>query len=57
MITSKAQLKKLDELKGDNKKCPVCGRMMYTSDADELEYIRTKRKTDIFIHTKCVKNW
>lgn len=57
MITSKSQLNKLGELKDDNKKCPVCGRMMYTSDANELEYIRTKRKTDIFIHTKCVKNW
>lgn len=57
MITSKSQLNKLGKLTGDNKKCPVCGCIMHTSDVDELEYIRTKRKTDIFIHTKCVKNW
>lgn len=57
MITSKSQLTKLANLTGDNKKCPICGRMMYTRDADELEYIKTKRHTEIFIHTKCIKNW
>lgn len=36
--------------------CPVCGEPCYVSDADKLEYIRTKRGTEIFIHTKCMKN-
>ena len=56
-MINKRQCKKLDELKGYKKECPVCGRIMYSRDADELEYIKTKRGTDIFIHTECVKNW
>ena len=35
--------------------CPVCDKPCYASDADGLEYIKTKRGTKIFIHTKCVK--
>lgn len=35
--------------------CPVCDGIIYESD--EYEYVRTKRATDIFIHSDCVKNW
>lgn len=37
--------------------CPVCGKAIYTSDLDSVEYIKTKRGTEIFIHTECVKKW
>ena len=57
MIKSKTLLNKLDERTGDAKRCPVCHELMYISDADNLEYVKTKRKTEIFIHTKYVKNW
>ena len=50
-------IKKLENLTGYKKEGPVCGRMLYASDADELEYINTKRGTEIFIHTKCIKDW
>ena len=36
--------------------CPVCNKIYYSSDADKLEYIKTKRRTEIFIHTECMKN-
>lgn len=35
--------------------CPVCQKSCYVSDADGLEYIKTKRGTEIFIHTDCMK--
>jgi hypothetical protein len=34
-------------------RCPVCDEICCETDA--LEYIKTKRGTEIFIHTKCVK--
>lgn len=34
--------------------CPGCQEEIRDSDnLSEVEYIRTKRKTDIFFHTKC----
>lgn len=38
--------------------CPVCNEHIRRSDIDKAEYIKTKRGTEIFIHTKCVyKYW
>lgn len=37
--------------------CPVCGKEIYTYDAPDVEYIETKRRTQILIHTKCVRKW
>lgn len=37
--------------------CPVCHKTIYTHDLDNIEYIKTKRGTEIFIHTNCVKKW
>lgn len=34
--------------------CPICKKKVTPADYADLEYIRTKRGTDIFIHTKCV---
>lgn len=41
----------------DKPHCPVCDKPCYVSDADELEYVKTKRGTEIFIHKGCVKKW
>ena len=37
--------------------CPVRNEQVTTQGTDELEYVKTKRGTEIFIHTKCVKKW
>lgn len=39
--------------------CPGCGKEI-TEDGDlgKVEYVRTKRKTDVFFHTACMgKVW
>lgn len=38
-------------------RCPVCNKEVDGTEADELEYVKTKRGTEIFIHTECVKKW
>lgn len=47
---------KLDKLCKDNKTpvCPHCNKTISVSDAIDSEYIKTKRGTEIFIHTKCI---
>ena len=47
---------KLDKMM-NKPQCPVCNEPCYTSDADKLEYVKTKRSTEIFIHTECVRKW
>lgn len=37
--------------------CPVCGQELWESTLDGVEYVKTKRDTEIFIHRGCVKNW
>ena len=37
--------------------CPVCGKEIYEWDASDVEYIETKRRTQILIHTKCAPKW
>lgn len=34
--------------------CPGCGKEIKPDD-DMWEYVRTKRKTDIFFHTECME--
>ena len=36
--------------------CPVCGKELKESKLDGVEYVKTKRHSEIFIHTKCVRN-
>lgn len=36
--------------------CPVCSKQIYEKDPD-IEYVKTKRGTEIFIHTQCIKEW
>lgn len=38
-------------------KCPVCGKEIKPENLDGVEYVKTKRGSEIFIHTKCVKKW
>lgn len=38
-------------------KCPVCNGLINAGDdLSDVEYVKTKRKTDIFIHTGCYSN-
>lgn len=41
-------------LKGKDMICDYCGKLIDVTD--RFEYIRTKRKTEIFLHTKCIKD-
>lgn len=36
--------------------CPVCNKEIKENDSD-IEYVKTKRGTEIFIHTECVQDW
>ena len=38
-------------------KCPVCGKQIKEDGLNDVEYVKTKRGTEIFIHTKCVSKW
>ena len=42
---------------GTEPTCPVCGKKIAGDDLEKVEYIKTKRQTVIFIHTRCVKKW
>lgn len=42
---------------GKYPECPVCHKTIYSQDLDNIEYVKTKRGTEIFIHTRCVKKW
>lgn len=35
--------------------CPICGKEIYPSAAPDVEYILTKRGTEILAHTKCIR--
>lgn len=37
--------------------CPVCGQELKEDKLDGVEYIKTKRGTEIFIHRDCVGRW
>lgn len=43
-------------LNDHNKNCPVCKNDIHSYDKN-IEYVRTKRHSHIFIHTKCVYKW
>ena len=37
--------------------CPVCGEELKESKLDGVEYVKTKRGTEMFIHNGCVRKW
>lgn len=37
--------------------CPVCNEYIYSHDHANIEYVKTNRGSEIFIHTECVKHW
>lgn len=61
MIEEKSpEYRKLVKLRNDHKTpmCPVCNDYIRVSDIENSEYIKTKRGSEIFIHTKCIyKYW
>lgn len=44
-------MKKLQSKYGH--RCSICGRELGLAEADDLEYVQTRRKQDIFFHTNC----
>ena len=36
--------------------CPVCGEHIYENDS-VVEYVKTKRGAEIFMHRECIGNW
>ena len=54
---AKTRLKKLAPY-SPLRDCPVCGDHIYDTDPDDSwEYVKTKRGSEIFIHSFCVKHW
>lgn len=51
----KVDAKKIFKKKIGGVHCQVCGETIYSSDFPDVEYIRTRRKQDIFIYTECVQ--
>ena len=52
-MTERAKRKILEKQTGEVI-CPGCGEEIKDSDdLSTVEYVRTKRKTDIFFHTEC----
>ena len=61
MIVSKKQMQnKLKKIYKDRHrvKCQICGEeISENEDPDLYEYVKTKRGSEFFFHTKCVKGW
>ncbi len=36
--------------------CPVCGREIKEND-EGIEYAKTKRGSDVFVHKTCIRRW
>lgn len=37
--------------------CHICKKELKAEEAQGLEYVKTKRGTELFIHTACVSKW
>ena len=37
-------------------RCGVCGKQI-TEGEEDIEYVKTKRGTEIFVHRPCLKHW
>ena len=55
-ITYSRKRKKLPEAERWQMDCPVCLKPINPTE-DEAEYVKTKRGTEIWIHTQCVQKW
>lgn len=40
---------------GLSTKCHICGKEILSIEVNSLEYVRTKKKEDLFMHSKCFK--
>lgn len=58
-MTDKAKKRIIDKHWGDPLVCPGCGKEITgEEDLSKVEYVRTKRKTDVFFHAGCMdKVW
>lgn len=62
MLTDKQKIEynkkrnKLPEAERWQMDCPVCLKPINPAE-DEAEYVKTKRGTEIWIHTACVPKW
>ena len=36
--------------------CGICGKQI-TEGEEDIEYVKTKRGTEIFVHGSCLKHW
>lgn len=36
--------------------CGICGQEISYGE-DDIEYVKTKRGTEIFVHRDCIKKW
>ncbi|MBR3237406.1 MAG: hypothetical protein IKF99_03115 [Oscillospiraceae bacterium] len=58
--SQKAQYKrkreKLPEAQRWRMDCPVCHKA-FDMSKDSVEYVKTKRGTELWIHTECVRKW
>ena len=58
-MTAKEKRKKIDYLlnHGEKTYCQGCGKRIYPyDDMTDVEYVRTKRHTQIFFHTRCLND-
>ena len=37
--------------------CHICKKEVKAEEVQDLEYVKTKRGTELFIHTACVSKW
>ena len=53
--------RRLEKLIEDDKEngvtCIVCGERLDPEDADQLEYAKTRRGTEVWWHTDCTRKW
>ena len=52
----KMKLGKLKDSKSYKANCCICGKPL-NPEADDTEYIKTKRATESFFHHDCMRRW
>ena len=56
MMWTPAQVRVFHDCLTQNRTCHVCNGRIRTYD-ENIEHVRTKRGTTLYIHTDCVKEW
>lgn len=51
-------IEKYRKAHSEHPRCEGCGATIQESDASDVEYVKTKRRSELFIHKGCVnKVW